>query len=101
MLVIKQTSTPSIFSLVHSILKHNVLIIGGDMNALIGKNVHNKFSLHNLSNRNVEHLTDFPLENGLTCLKTKSQKRKRKLWTYMLVDLYISDPNIVLACSSL
>ena len=32
-------------SLVRSILKHSVLIIGGDMNAQIGKNVNNKFNL--------------------------------------------------------
>ena len=33
-------------SLVHSIPKHNVLVIGGNMNALIGKNRNHKFSLH-------------------------------------------------------
>ena len=69
-------------SLVRSIPKHNVLVIGGDMNAQIGKNLNRKFSLHNLSNRNGEHLTDFLLENRLTCLNTKFQKRKGKLWTY-------------------
>ena len=73
-------------SLVHSILKHNILIIGGDMNAHICKNVNNKFSLHNLSNRNREHLTDFTLENWLTCLHTKFQKRKRKLWIYIYAN---------------
>ena len=52
------------------------------MNAQIGKNVNHKFSLHNLSNRNGQHLTDFTLENRLTCLNTKFQNRKRKLWTY-------------------
>ena len=41
-----------LYSLVHSIPKHNVLVIGGDMNAQIGKNVNYKFSLHNSSNRN-------------------------------------------------
>ena len=46
-------------SLVHSIPKHNVLVIGGDVNAQIGKNGNHKFSLHNLSNRNGQHLTDF------------------------------------------
>ena len=51
-------------SLVRSIPKHNVLIIGRDMNAEIGKNI-NKFNLHNSSNRNGEHLTDFTLENAL------------------------------------
>ena len=62
--------------------KHNVLIIGGDMNAQIGKNVNNKFSLHNSSNRNGKNLTDFTLENRLTRLNTKFQKRKGKVWTY-------------------
>ena len=38
-----------------SIPKHNVQIIGGDINAQIRKNVNNKFSLHNLSNGNGEH----------------------------------------------
>ena len=66
---------------VRSILKH-IFIIGGDINAQIGKNVNNKFSLHDSSNRNDEHLTDFMLENRLTCLNTKFQKRKGKLWTY-------------------
>ena len=66
MLVTKRTPSPSITS--HppfSIPKHNVLIIGGDMNAKIGKNVNNKFSLHNSSNKNGEHLTDLTLELAL------------------------------------
>ena len=45
--------------LVFSILKHNVLIIVGDMYLQIGKNVNNKFNLHNSSNKNEEYLTDF------------------------------------------
>ena len=60
-------------SLVRSIPKHNVVIIGKD---------EKKFYLHNSSKRNGEHLTDFSLENGLTCLNTIFQKRKGKLWTY-------------------
>ena len=39
-------------SLVCSIPKHNVVVIGRDMNAQIGKNGNNKYSLHNMSNRN-------------------------------------------------
>ena len=69
-------------SLVRSIPKHNLLIIGGDMNAQIGKNRHNKYSLHNTSNRNGQYLTDFMIENRLTCLNTNYQKREGKLWTY-------------------
>ena len=69
-------------SLVRSIPKHNVLVIGGDMNSQIGKNVNHKVSLHNSSNRNGEHLTDFILENRFTRLNTNFQKREGKLWTY-------------------
>ena len=69
-------------SLVRSIPKHNMLDIGGDMNAQIGKNGNNKYSLHNTSNRNGQHLTDFMIENRLTCLNTNYQKREGKLWTY-------------------
>ena len=55
-------------------------------NAQIGKNVNHKFSLHNLSNRNGEHLTDFMLENRLTCLITKFQKRKGKQWACTFIN---------------
>ena len=54
-------------SLVRSIPKHNVLVIGRGMNAQIGKNVNHKFSLHNTSSRNGQYLTDFKVENRLTC----------------------------------
>ena len=67
-------------SLVHCIPKHNILIISGGMDAQIGKNVNNKFSLHNSSNRIREHVLDFTLENELTCFEAKFQKRKAKLW---------------------
>ena len=68
-------------SLIRGILKHNVFVIGGDMNTQIGKNVDSKFSLHNSSNKNEEHLIHFTLENRLTCLNIKFQKRKGKIWT--------------------
>ena len=35
-----------------------------------------------MSNRNEKHLTDFTQENIFTCLNTKFQKRKEKLWNY-------------------
>ena len=69
-------------SLARSILKPDVLIIGRDMNAQIDKNGNHKFSIHNLSNRNGQHLTDFTIENRLTCLNANFQKREGKLWTY-------------------
>ena len=52
------------------------------MNAQIRKNGNNKYSLHNTSNWKGQHLTDFMIENRLTCLNTNYQKRKGKLWTY-------------------
>ena len=45
-----------------------------------------KYSLHNTSNRNGQHLTDFMIENRLTCLNTNFQKREGKLWTYTYAD---------------
>ena len=66
-------------SLVCRIPKYNVLVIGVDMNTPSGKKVNHEFSLHNSSNRNREHQTDFTLENRLTCLNTKFQKRKEKI----------------------
>ena len=71
---------------VRGIPKHNVLVFGGNMNTQIDRNVYNKFTLHNSSNRNGEHLTDFTLENRLTCLNSKFQKRKGKLFTYTSVN---------------
>ena len=73
-------------SLVRKIPKHNMLVIGGDMNAQIGKNGNNKYSLHNTSNRNGQHLTDFMIENILACLNTNYQKREDKLWSYMYAN---------------
>ena len=64
-----------------SIPKPYVLIIGGDVNAQVGKNVNNKFILHASTYRNGKHLTDFTQENRFTCLNAKSQKEREK-FTY-------------------
>ena len=79
-------------SLVRSVPKYNFLIIWGDLNAQIGKNVNNKFSLHKSSNRNGEHLTDFTRENRQKCLNTKFQEEKGKLWTYTNANNTKSQP---------
>ena len=50
-------------SLMRSIPKHNMLVIGGDMNAQIGKNGNSKYCLHNTSNWNGQNPTDFRIEN--------------------------------------
>ena len=63
-------------SLVRCIPKYIILIISGDINAQIGKNVNNEFSLHNSSNGNGEHLKDFTLENRLIYLHTNFRKER-------------------------
>ena len=73
-------------SLVRSITKHNMQVNGGDMNAQIGKNGNNKYRLHNTSKRNGQHLTDFMIENRLTCLNTNYQKKGGKI-----MDLHIRE----------
>ena len=60
------------------------------MNAQIGKNINNKFSLHDSTNRNVKYSKDFTQKNGLTCLNTKFQKKKGNFWTYTYPNNAIS-----------
>ena len=60
--------------LVRHIPKHYILIIGGAMNSLIGKDENNKFCLYNLPNRNGEYLAEFSLENRSACLNIKFLK---------------------------
>ena len=76
------TFSDELSSLVRSIPKHNVQVIGGDMNAQIGKNRNNKYSLHNTSNRNGQHLTDFMIERLTYKLSKKGGK---------IMDLYIRE----------
>ena len=85
MLAKKLTSLPSIMSYPPLYVASRNTTVSSLVETWIPKlvkNVNNKFSLHNSSNRNGEHLTYFTQENRLTCLHTKFQKRKGKLSTY-------------------
>ena len=69
-------------SLVRSIRKYNVLVIGGDMNDQIGKNRNHIFSLHNSSNRNRQHLTDgVSSDLKIVTAKIRMSLRKNTTWT--------------------
>ena len=54
-------------ALTRAIPKHNVLIIGGDMNAQLGKSDKFRHSFHTTTNRNGNHLAAFIEENELQC----------------------------------
>ena len=69
-------------SLVRHILKHNVRIIGEDINVQIREDENNKFGLHKSPNIKREHQIDFSLENSLSCLNDKFHTRYDKLWAY-------------------
>ena len=68
-----------LFSCVTSVPKHDVLIIGGDMNAHLGRDKsYHKFSFHETTNRNGEYLNTFLLKTNLICLNTRFQKKSGK-----------------------
>ena len=69
-------------SLIQYFPKHNVLIIGGNMNTQIAKDENDKFCLRNSPNRNGKYLADFALENRFVCLSTIFQRKEGKLLTY-------------------
>ena len=69
-------------SLSRDVPKHNVLIVGGDMNAQLGSSKDNKHTYHNKTNRNGKLLNDFAIENRLMCLNTNFQKKAGKRWTH-------------------
>ena len=72
-------------SLIHHVPKHNVLVVGGDMNAHVGRTEEHKYTYHQSTNRNGEHMLDFATENGLACLNTQFQKKEGQV-----MDTYTS-----------
>ena len=63
-------------SLIRSVTKHNILIVGEELNAQIGQSTHHKFTYHHTSNRNSEYLEHFLIENGLLCIKRGFKKEE-------------------------
>ena len=60
--------------------KHNLLAIGGDFNAQLGKQDY-KFSYHTSTNRNGAFLASVLTQFNLRATNTMFQKRPGKLWT--------------------
>ena len=60
---------------------HNVLLICGDLNAKLGRD-HVRYSFHQSTNRNGEHLLDFLQSFNLVASNCHFQKPARKIWTF-------------------
>ena len=69
-------------NLIRQIPKHNIKIVGGDMNAKIGSSDCKGYSYHETTNRNGEFLLDLIRECEMIDLSTNFRKRKGKLWTF-------------------
>ena len=67
---------------IRQLLKHNVIIIVGDMNAEVGSEDIDPFSFHNKTNRNCNLLLEVTKEYELVSISTKFQKKKGKLCTH-------------------
>ena len=76
----------NVSNLITEIPKHNVKIIGGDMNVKIGKSEGKGSHFHELTNRNCQLLIDVMNECDLIDLCTKYCKRKGKLWSFTYPD---------------
>ena len=57
-------------SIVHQAPKHNVMILGEDMNAKLGLFVRFLYTIHDTANRNRLYLLDFLFENNLVAVNT-------------------------------
>ena len=76
--------------------KHNVLIIGGNMNHRVSKDENDEFCLHNMSSKNCEYLADFLIKNwwagrnNNSPLQKKKKKKKKKRYgsTRTQITLY-------------
>lgn len=65
---------------VSNLPKHNMLLIGGDFNAQLGRQDH-RFSFHPQTNRNGAFLDSILTQFNLQATNTLFQKRRGKLWT--------------------
>ena len=83
-------------SLTRQIPKHNMLVIGGDFNAQLGKLNNYKFSYHTNANRNGNMLHNFINENNLICLNTHFQKKIGQLWTHKAPNKTLAQLDYVL-----
>ena len=68
--------------MIHEVPKHNLLLVLGDFNAHLGKEV-GKYTYHDRTNRNGKLLIDLAQETGLVITNIHKQKKSGKLWTFI------------------
>ena len=68
-------------TVIYAIPAHNLLIIGGDMNAQLGP-PDALFTCANDTNRNGKYMKDFMEQHNLIVTNTRFQNTKNKLWTH-------------------
>ena len=86
----------SLESLTRRIPKHNMLIIGGDFNAHLGRNDGFTSSYHSETNRNGSKMKDYLQANELICLNTSFSKRQGQLWTHKAPNGVLSQLDFML-----
>ena len=71
----------SLSGTLQNIPAHTFLVIAGDFNAQMGRDIAN-FSFHQETNRNGSKLNDLILEHELIASNTTFMKKRNKLWTF-------------------
>ena len=69
-------------SVTQEVPKHHLLLVLGDYNAHLGKEV-GKYTYHDRTNSNGKRLLDMSQEAGLVITNIHKQKKSGKLWTYI------------------
>ena len=72
----------NLLAAIHEIPKHNVLLVMGDFNAHLGKDVA-KYTYHDQTNNNGKLVSDLIEEAGLIATNTVYRKKPGKLWTFI------------------
>ena len=69
-------------SLVRAVPKHSFMVIGGDFNAQLGTSAEIQHTYHTQNNRNGDYFEQFLIQNNLSCLNTRFQKKDGKKWSF-------------------
>ena len=92
----RQSFYADLSELTKAIPKHNVILVGGDMNAKIGMREAKGSVYNNFTNENGQLLLDYMQECNMKAINTSFTKRKGKLWTHISPNGYKSQIDYIL-----